>query len=237
MVLTYLKKTHQGGKSLRWEEPSKISLEHTHRRKFKWDWCSWRAFGTISKLTLHLLRAFSNEWVKFDNFRFNKDNGKNCFTKRMIDEWNRLGSHVDGANTIATFKRRLDEFTDRGEVGLVLKEVPCISQLASWRLIIFISYVAGRFTLGGYVLSSGTIRSVCSDDDPHSGVLCKPWCSSMERVWETEASCCRQPAGQEARWLLAIVTSGRDGMVTMGWFVVAGWCIWRRPKYRGVCSI
>lgn len=49
---------------------------------------------------------------KSDKFRFNKDIGKNWFTNRVVDEWNRLDSHVVGANTIATFKRRLDKVMD-----------------------------------------------------------------------------------------------------------------------------
>ncbi len=46
---------------------------------------------------------------KLDKFRFNKDMGKNWFTNRLVDEWNRLGGHVVGANTVDTFKKRLDK--------------------------------------------------------------------------------------------------------------------------------
>ncbi len=49
---------------------------------------------------------------KLDKFRFNKDVGKNWFTNRVVDEWNRLSSHVVSANTIDTFKKRLDRFID-----------------------------------------------------------------------------------------------------------------------------
>ncbi len=44
--------------------------------------------------------------------RYNKDTGKNWFTNRVVDEWNRLSSHVVSANTIDTFKKRLDKFMD-----------------------------------------------------------------------------------------------------------------------------
>ncbi len=37
----------------------------------------------------------------------------NWFTNRVVDEWNRLGSHVASVNTIDTFKIRLDKFMDR----------------------------------------------------------------------------------------------------------------------------
>ncbi len=43
---------------------------------------------------------------KLDIFWFNKDLGKNWFTNKVVDEWNRLISHVD------TFKKRLDKFMD-----------------------------------------------------------------------------------------------------------------------------
>ncbi len=38
--------------------------------------------------------------------------GKNWFTNRVVDEWNSLSSHVVSANTIDTFKKRLDRFMD-----------------------------------------------------------------------------------------------------------------------------
>ncbi len=49
---------------------------------------------------------------KLHKFRFSKDIGKNWFTSRIVDEWNRLSSHVVSANTIDCFKRRLDKFID-----------------------------------------------------------------------------------------------------------------------------
>ncbi len=49
---------------------------------------------------------------KLDKFGFNRDIGKNWFTNRVVDEWNRLSSHVVSGNTIDTFKKRLDKFMD-----------------------------------------------------------------------------------------------------------------------------
>ncbi len=49
---------------------------------------------------------------KLDKFRFSKDIGKNWFTNRVVDEWNRLSSLVERGNTIDTFKKRLDKFMD-----------------------------------------------------------------------------------------------------------------------------
>ncbi len=50
---------------------------------------------------------------KQNKSRFSKDIRKNWFTSRVVDEWNRLSSHVVSTNTIDTFKRRLDKFMDR----------------------------------------------------------------------------------------------------------------------------
>ncbi len=49
---------------------------------------------------------------KLDKFRFSRDIGENLFTNRVVGESNRLSSHVVSANTIDTFKKRLDKFLD-----------------------------------------------------------------------------------------------------------------------------
>ena len=38
--------------------------------------------------------------------------GRNWFTNRVVDDWNRLSSQVANANWIGSFKRRLDIFMD-----------------------------------------------------------------------------------------------------------------------------
>lgn len=43
-------------------------------------------------------RTRSNDF-KVDKFRFKKDISKNWFTSKIVDEWNKLGSHVLGAYT------------------------------------------------------------------------------------------------------------------------------------------
>ncbi len=45
---------------------------------------------------------------KIDKITLNKDIGKNWFTYRVVDEWNRLSNHVVSANTIDNFKKRLN---------------------------------------------------------------------------------------------------------------------------------
>lgn len=49
---------------------------------------------------------------QLDKFRIHQDRGRNRFSNGVVDEWNKLGSHVVGADTIATFKKRLSKFMD-----------------------------------------------------------------------------------------------------------------------------
>ena len=41
---------------------------------------------------------------KLEKFRFKKEIGKNWFTNRVVDEWNRLSNHVVSAKFIGCFK-------------------------------------------------------------------------------------------------------------------------------------
>ena len=52
---------------------------------------------------------------KLDKFRFRKEIGRRWFSNRVVNDWNRLSSHVVEANTIESFKRRLDSFMDEDD--------------------------------------------------------------------------------------------------------------------------
>ena len=41
--------------------------------------------------------------------------GRNWFSNRVVDDWNRLTSHVVSAESLDSFKRRLDKFMDRDD--------------------------------------------------------------------------------------------------------------------------
>ncbi len=43
---------------------------------------------------------------------FNKDRGRYWFTNRVVNGWNGLISHVVTANTIDSFKNRLDKYME-----------------------------------------------------------------------------------------------------------------------------
>ncbi len=54
--------------------------------------------GDINKvLVVRELGRTCSSGFKLDKFRFNEDIGKNWFTKRVVNEWNRLSSHVVSA--------------------------------------------------------------------------------------------------------------------------------------------
>ena len=50
-----------------------------------------------------------------DKFRLRREIGRWWFSNRVVKDWNRLSSHVVEANTIESFKRRLDCFMDQDD--------------------------------------------------------------------------------------------------------------------------
>ena len=50
---------------------------------------------------------------KLETLRFRTDLGRYWFTNRVVNDWNRLGKHVVSAESIGSFKRRLNESMDR----------------------------------------------------------------------------------------------------------------------------
>ncbi len=110
----------QGLRNLPYEERLKqLNLHSLERRRVRGDmievykWMKGLHKGDIHKVLLvrEQGRTRSNGF-KLDKFRFNRDIGKNRFPNRVVDEWNRLSSHVESANTIVTLKNRLDTFMD-----------------------------------------------------------------------------------------------------------------------------
>ena len=51
-------------------------------------------------------RTCTNNGFKLDKCRFKKAIGRNWFTDRVVDEWNRLSSQIVRSNTIENFKFR-----------------------------------------------------------------------------------------------------------------------------------
>ena len=57
-------------------------------------------------------RTRSNEY-KLDKPRFRTERGRHWFTNRVVNDWNRLEKHVVNAESIGSFKKRLDDSMDR----------------------------------------------------------------------------------------------------------------------------
>ena len=110
----------QGLRTLTYQERLRsLNLHLLERRRVRGDlievykWMKGYNKGDINKVLIvrEQNRTRSNGF-KLDKFRFNREIGKNWFTNRVVDEWNRLSSHVVSANTIDTFKKRLHKFMD-----------------------------------------------------------------------------------------------------------------------------
>ncbi len=52
---------------------------------------------------------------KPEKLRFRTDVETHWFTNRVVKDWNRLANHVVNAETIDSFKKRLDECMDRDD--------------------------------------------------------------------------------------------------------------------------
>ena len=101
------------------ERLKSLNLHSLERRRIRGDlievykWVKGFNKGDINKVLIVKEQGRTrNNGYKLDKFRFKKDIGKNWFTNRVVNEWNRLGEHVVSAETIDSFKRRLDKFMD-----------------------------------------------------------------------------------------------------------------------------
>ena len=53
-----------------------------------------------------------NNGFKLEKLDLIKRIGRDWFTNRVVDDWNRLSQQVVSVQTIGNFKRRLDDFMD-----------------------------------------------------------------------------------------------------------------------------
>ena len=72
--------------------------------------------GDVGKvLTISSQDKTRRNGFKLEKCRCRKDIGRNWFTNRVVDDWNRLSDQVVSTQTIGSFKRRLDGFMDGDE--------------------------------------------------------------------------------------------------------------------------
>ena len=81
---------------------------------FKW-------YRGYDKVDISKIFKFNNQDIirnngfKLDKLRFRREMGRNWFSNRVVDEWNRLNNHIVDAQTLGSFKRRLDKFMDEDD--------------------------------------------------------------------------------------------------------------------------
>ena len=72
--------------------------------------------GDVRKvLTISSQDRTRNNGFKLEKYRFNKEIGRNWFINMVVVDWNRLSQQVINAQTIGSFKRKLDDFMDADE--------------------------------------------------------------------------------------------------------------------------
>ncbi|ORD92985.1 hypothetical protein ECANGB1_2036 [Enterospora canceri] len=98
-----------------------LKLHSLERRRVRGDlievfkWVKGFNKGDVGKvLTISSQDRTRNYGFKLEKCRFNKEIGRNWFTNRVVDDWNRLSQQVVSAQIIGSFKRRLD-FMDADE--------------------------------------------------------------------------------------------------------------------------
>ena len=97
-----------------------LNLHSLERRRLRGDlievfkWYRGYNKGDVSKiLKISSQDRTRSNGFKLEKSRYKKELGKNWFSNRVVDEWNRLSSQVVGAETIESFKRRLDKYMDQ----------------------------------------------------------------------------------------------------------------------------
>ena len=82
----------------------------------KIDRCKCYNKGDINKVfRINNQDGTKNNGCKLEKFMFRREVERNWVSNRVVDEWNGLGNHIDSAETMGSFKRRLDEFMDEDD--------------------------------------------------------------------------------------------------------------------------
>ena len=99
------------------ERLKKLNLHSLERRRVRGDMIEvFKWFKGINKGDINLVLKINNQGrtrsngFKLDKFRFRKEIGRNWFGNRVVDQWNRLPYYVVSANSLDTFKNRLDSY-------------------------------------------------------------------------------------------------------------------------------
>ena len=104
------------------ERLKRLNLHSLERRRVRGDlievfkWVKGINEGNIKQvIDLSKQNRTRSNGFKLEKLRFRTNIGKNWFTNRVVNDWNSLGKHVVEAESINSFKRRLDEYMDRDD--------------------------------------------------------------------------------------------------------------------------
>ena len=113
----------QGLRNLLYKDRLKrLNLHSLERRRARGDMIEvFKWVKGINKGNIDQVLEFSSQdrtrgnGYKLEKLRFRTDIGRYWFTNRVVNDWNRLGRHVVSAESIDSFKRRLDQSMDRDD--------------------------------------------------------------------------------------------------------------------------
>ena len=96
-----------------------LKLHSLERRRARGDLIEvFKWVKGINKGDINQVLEFSNQGItrnngyKLEKLRFRTDIGKFWFSNRVVNDWNGLSRHVVGAETLSSFKKRLDKSMD-----------------------------------------------------------------------------------------------------------------------------
>ena len=100
----------------------RLNLHSLERRRTRGDMIEdFKLVKGINKGNIDQVYKFSSQertrgnGYKLEKLRFRTDIGKYWFTNRVVNNWNRVSRHVVSAESIGSFKRRLDQSMDRDD--------------------------------------------------------------------------------------------------------------------------
>ena len=96
-----------------------LNLHSLERRRVRGDLIeAFKWIKGINKGDINKVLKFSSQNItrsngfKLDKFRFQKEIGRHWFGNRVVNEWNKLPREIVSAETVVSFKNRLDKYMD-----------------------------------------------------------------------------------------------------------------------------
>ena len=101
------------------ERLKQLHLHSLERRRVRGDLIeTYKWIKGINKGDINKVLKFSSQkrtrsnGFKLDKFRFHREIGRHWYGNRVVDEWNKLPKEIVSAETVVSFKNRLDKHMD-----------------------------------------------------------------------------------------------------------------------------